>query len=171
MEEVAMRRWAAWSLGVAVVVGGCGDSTGPGESGTFEAHVRGEVSADVVGRAQFGSHRGEGFGLVMSPEDASHWIGIGNRNEGRPAVGTYPLTRPTSDAQFYAAYMHQSAAGLVGFTSISGEMVITTSTESLLEGTFVFTARGTLTGDPENQREVIVEGTFAARCDRSARCN
>jgi hypothetical protein len=171
MEEVEMRRWAAWSLGMAVVLGGCGDSTGPGADGTFEAHVRGEVSAEVVGRAAFGSHRGEGFGLVMVPEDASHWIGIGNRREGRPAVGTYPLTPPTSDAQFYAAYMYQTAAGLAGFTSVSGEMVITTSTETLLEGTFVFTARGTLTGDPENQREVVVEGWFSAGCDRSGRCN
>lgn len=166
-----MSRWGAWSLAVAVLVGGCGDGTGPGATGTFEATVRGEFSEDVEGRAQFGSHRGEGFGLVMTPDDASHWIGIGNRNEGRPAVGTYPFAAPTSLTEYYAAYMHQSVSGVAAFTSVSGEMVVTTSTSSLLEGTFVFTGRGTLVGDPENERQVIVEGTFSASCDRSARCD
>jgi hypothetical protein len=166
-----MRRWAAWSLGIAVAVGGCADSTGPGVTGTFEAAVRGEFSEDVMGGAQFGSYRAEGFGLVMTPEGGAHYFGIGNRTEGRPAVGTYALTPPTSDAEFYAAYMRATPQGMAAFTSVSGQMVITLSTSERLEGTFQYTARGTLAGDPGTLREVTVEGTFSASCDRSASCD
>jgi hypothetical protein len=166
-----MTRFAAWPLALAMLVSACGDSTEPVPTGTFEATVTGEFFEELSGRAQFGYFQGEGFGLVMTVE-GSHWIGLGARAEARPPAGTYEIQVPSDEAPMFAAFMHfDPNSGLSAFTSISGEAEITRSTPELMEGSFIFTARGSLPGAPDFILQVTVEGTFSASCNRDGRCN
>jgi hypothetical protein len=161
-----------WPLAAALAafpILGCGDSTGPGAEGTFEVRLGGEFSEDLDGTAEFGIFVNEGFGLSMTPSQVGHLLGLGHREEARPAVGTFTIGSPNEEGVFFALYMRQTPQGLATFLSREGELEITSSTESRLEGAFWFTARGTLPGEP-GEREVLVEATFSASCASGARC-
>jgi hypothetical protein len=150
---------------------GCGDPTEPPVAGTFEAVVSGEYSLDLEGSASFGIFPGEGFGLTLQPVTPGQILGFGHRAESRPAVGSYQLADPATEGAFFALFMNQTPQGLATFTTGSGQLVITESSAARLAGSFDLTARGFLAGDPVNEREVRISGTFSASCAAGARCD
>lgn len=170
-----MRTRFVWSylaaaMAAAMVVA-CGESTGPGVEGSFEASVSGEYSLEMDGTAEFGIFSGEGFGLSMVARDGTQTLGFGRRAESRPAVGTYVIEEPDSETEFFALYLRQGPEGLGTFLSRSGEFVITASSATRVEGSFSVRARGFISGQPL-EREVLIEGTFSASCARNAaRCD
>jgi hypothetical protein len=89
--------------------------------------------------AEFGIFTGEGLGLSFRPSEPQRLLGIGHRDEARPAPGTYTIGTP-EEPVFFAVYMHQTNQGLHTFISESGELVITSSTASRLDGSFEFRA-------------------------------
>jgi hypothetical protein len=164
-----MNTWLKGSLVVVVGALACGDGTGPGVSGTFEAVVSGSYSGEMSGEAEFGIFAGEGFGLSMHG-GAGQLFGIGHRTEARPAVGTYEVGDPEEEGIFFALYVRSTPEGVATLVSTEGELEITHSTATRLEGSFAIHARGTVAGDPFEEREVLVEGVFNASCARNARC-
>jgi hypothetical protein len=155
-----------------LAMAGCGDSgTSPGTTGSFQATVSGEFSAELAGAAAFGIYHREGFGVAMQPTDATHLLGVGQHAEARPPVGTYEINDPETASEFFGVYLRDTTQGLWTFTSVSGELNITTSTPSRLEGWFHMAARGYRAGNTSYQGEVEVDGTFSATCAVGARCD
>jgi len=152
-------------LSVAVLACG-GDTTAPEpDPGVFEAAVSGEHSAGLDGEATFGIYSGVGFRLLLTPEGAdTHVIEIGYRPQARPGTGSYPILDPmATELDFTAHYTRQDGDGSATFRSRSGELLITTSEPTRMEGTFTFQATVTLPGSTE-ELEVTVEGAFDAPC-------
>jgi hypothetical protein len=166
-----MRAITAWPLLAALLITACGDGTAPAIEGTFEGSVSGAVSADMAGSAEFGTYTGEGFGLSMQSANPLVVLGIGQRREARPAVGSYPVGQPEEEGVFFAVYMQQTPGGGVSFVSQSGEFTITASSEAELVGSFQFSAVQITPGHVEETQEIWVTGTFQASCARGARCD
>jgi hypothetical protein len=165
-----MRTRFVWPYLAAVMVVACGESTAPVVEGSFEASVTGEFSLEMDGTAEFGIFSGEGFGMSLVARDGTQTLGFGRRAESRPAVSTYVIEEPDSQTEIFALYLRQGPEGLGTFLSRSGEVVITASSATRLEGTFSLRARGFITGQP-SEREVVIEGAFSASCARTAtRC-
>jgi hypothetical protein len=167
-----MMKRIVWPLLAVLAMAGCDDDgTSPGVGGTFQATVTGEISAELAGAAAFGIYAREGFGVAMTPTDVTHLIGLGQHAEDRPPVGTYEITPAEDAAEFFGVYLRETAQGLWAFTSVSGELEITRSTASRVEGTFQLTARGYRAGDTSYQGEVEISGSFSATCAPGARCD
>ena len=151
---------------------GCGgDSLGPGiGSGTLTAS--GTVSASGSGPALFQSVSSGGtslFQLVLAPisQSANTWtLQIANYS-GRLAAGTYSLTAlspssPNPTATFY----YISGGTMQAFNSTSGQLVITSSSRSVVRGTFTFTA----TDPAGGTGTVTAHGSFDAQCAPGTTC-
>jgi hypothetical protein len=135
------------------------------EPGSFQAAVIGGVSAEASGEAVFGIYFDDGFRVTLTADQAPpRTIHIHSRPEGRPGVGTYSIEDPAQTLLgFSARYTQQGDGMVVTFTSRSGELAITESTRTRIEGTFAFRATVRLPGEPD-EREVLVEGAFSATC-------
>jgi hypothetical protein len=135
------------------------------EPGSFQAAVTGGVPAEAAGEAVFGIYFDDGFRVTLTADDAPpRTIHIHSRPEGRPGVGTYFIEDPAQTLLgFSARYTQQGDGMVVTFTSRSGELAITESTRTRIEGTFAFRATVRLPGETD-EREVLVEGAFSAPC-------
>ena len=163
------------ALALALLIGACGDdSTGPGLTGDFTGNVTGDQTKSLRGDAffSFGSIFGEpetGFALLLlegsALGDNDDLIIIGREQEGRPAVGTYPIADqegPPAPSEFVASWFPATGEEIDGqFTSTGGSVTITSSTSRRLRGTFEFEATGTM-GDSPTQLDVTVTGSFDA---------
>jgi hypothetical protein len=159
-----MHRRFVWTMLAVAVALGC-ESTSPADRGTFQASISGELDLQLQGVAEFGVYLGEGFGLHMSPGDGFHLIGIGHDMFARPEVGTYQVYPPDFSQGFHALFLRDTAQGLWGLTSDTGELTITTSTPQRLEGSFNIIVRGFMGGTVPS--ELVMEGTFSAVCART----
>lgn len=165
-----MHKRIIWPLVAALALLGCGDSgTSPQDTGTFEATVSGDYAVELQGAAEFGIYHGEGFGVALAPGDPHHLLGLGHHAQARPAAGTYTVSPPDNAQEFFAMFLRDTPQGLWGLASEEGEVNITTSTASRVEGSFNLVARGFMGGDTPSQ--VQIEGTFSATCARGARCD
>lgn len=170
---MASRGFAA--LALALVVSACRDSTGPGLTGDFSGDVTGDQTKSLEGDAffSFGSVFGEpetGFALLLlegsALGDNDDFIIIGREQEGRPAVGTYPIADQDGTpaaSEFTATWFPATGENVDGqFFSTGGTVTITSSSSRRLRGSFQFDAIGTLDSDPETFLEVTVTGSFDA---------
>ncbi|MFL5630282.1 MAG: DUF6252 family protein [Gemmatimonadaceae bacterium] len=152
---------------------GCGGDglLAPG-LGSGSVTATGAVSASGSGLAVFQSASSGGtslFQIVIAPitQSAAVWeLQIANYT-GRLAVGTYdlsPLSASSSDptANFY----YTSNATMQMFNSTSGQLVITSSSQSEVRGTFTFTATDASGGTGT----VSVQGSFTAQCAPGTVC-
>jgi hypothetical protein len=168
-----LRRLLPLTAGLALSASllACGDPTEPGGDGVFEAQVSGDISLELQGRSMFGVFPGEGFGLSLQPDGASHLLAIARRTEARPAVGTYAMASPDNTGAYYGILIAQGTAGPITFASYEGELVVTASSATRLEGTFSFAARDYMGPNQMGSQEVWVTGSFSAPCSRDARCD
>jgi hypothetical protein len=166
----------ATSAVLSLVTAACGSDSilGPGV-GTGNVSASGAVTTSGSGLALFQSVSGGGSSLFqifvvpvsVGPATIPPWqLQIANYS-GRPGVGTYSLsplsassTNPT--ANFY--YATGSTMDL--YNSVSGELVITSSSPSAIRGTFTFTA----TNVSDGTASVTVNGSFNAPCAPGQTC-
>lgn len=153
---------------------GCGSDgpLGPGFGGTGSVTATGAVSASGNGLALFQSTSSGGaslFQVLVAPlsQTAPTWqLQIANYS-GRPAAGTYALSAlspssPDPTATFY----HANGATMDAYNSVSGQLVITSSSSSSVRGTFTFTATNASGGTGS----VTVQGSFDAQCAPGIPC-
>jgi hypothetical protein len=141
------------------------DGSGGGdgnETGSFSASVAGAVTRTFQGPAVFTSEPGEWAGLALGTPGVNLII-IGRHGHSRPATGTYPINDGGNNG-WYASY-HSDTHPAAFFTG-EGQLQITSSTATRVQGSFTFTAFQW--ADPMVQ--VTLTGTFDARCPVAA-CN
>jgi hypothetical protein len=167
-----MRQTMVASLLLALGVLSCGGDgiTGPG---TGNVSASGAVSASGNGVAIFQSVSINGtnlFQLAVQPAtqtgDAGWQLQIVRYAE-RPVAGTYQLVElSASSSDPTANFVYTSGGNMELFAAVSGELVITSSSSTLIRGTFTFTAESTT----DAARTVTVEGSFAAACPPGTTC-
>jgi hypothetical protein len=143
--------------------------------GTGNVSASGAVATSGSGLALFQSISSGGsslFQVVVVPVSAGQtttpvWqLQIANYS-GRPEVGTYdlsPLSASSTDptANFYYA----TGSTIDSYNSVSGELIITSSSTSAVRGTFSFTATNVSGG----AGTVTVNGSFNAPCAPGMTC-
>ena len=151
---------------------GCGgDSLGPG-IGSGSLTASGAVSASGSGPALFQSISSGGtslFQVALAPlsQSANTWTLQIASYSGRLAAGTYSLTAlspssPNPTATFY----YISGGNMQMFNSTSGQLVISSSSTSVVRGSFTFTA----TDPAGGAGTVTVHGSFDAQCAPGTTC-
>jgi hypothetical protein len=163
---------AALLLTLALV--SCGDSiSGPPGLGTGSVSASGAVSASGHGVAIFQSASVGGtnlFQIVVQPA-AQTGDGVWQlqivRYAERPAVGTYQIVELSSSSTDPTANFYYTTGGTMEmFAAVSGELVVTSSSPTVVRGTFTFTAESTT----NSTRTVTVQGSFAAACPVGTTC-
>jgi hypothetical protein len=156
---------SAAALLLVALTAGCDLSSEFDSAGTFTGTVSGDINATLEGTALFGSFIGGEFSLAMTDPRDQHAIAVA-RNEGRPAVGVFSIAHFEEETGIAAAYARDGAPAAV-FQAEGGEIQITSSSASRLQGTLMFDAVGYLTTDPDTELHVTVTATFDARCVRT----
>lgn len=144
----------------------------PSLGGTGSVTATGAVSTSGSGLALFQSTSSGGASLFqvlvapLSPTAVTWQLQIANYS-GRPAAGTYTLSplspsSPDPTATFYYA----NGASMDAYNSVSGQLVITSSSSSSVRGTFSFTATNASGG----AGSVTVQGSFNAECAPGLPC-
>jgi len=149
------------------------DGDGITSPGTGNVSASGAVSASGNGVAIFQSISIGGtnvFQIAVQPAtqtDDDVWQLQIVRYAARPPVGTYQLVELSSSSSDPTAnFVYMSGGTMELFTAVSGELVITSSSSSVVRGTFTFTAESTT----NSARSVTVEGSFAAMCPPGTTC-
>jgi hypothetical protein len=158
---------------ILIAAPGCGggDSFGPGMgSGTLT--VSGAVSASGSGPALFQSVSSGGttlFQIALAPvtQSANTWALQIASYSGRPAAGTYSLgalspSSPNPTATFY----YITGSTIEAFNSSTGQLLVTSSSASVVRGTFTFSA----TDPAGGAGSVTVHGSFDAECAPGTTC-
>jgi hypothetical protein len=148
-------------------------STGPRSTSAqfrFFGKVRGDVSADASGPAE--------FGLVASGDDAppAFVVSLGGRGEqsaimfthrsGAPlAVGRYRISERDGSNEVLALVVTGPPTNPSGvFRGRSGWLVVTASSDRQLTGHFELDAIGFRAAEPEREDQAVnVSGSFSAR--------
>ena len=154
---------------------GCnGDAPLAPGAGTGSLTSTGAVSVSASGIAIFQSVSSGGaslFQVVIAPvtQSANIWtLQIANYT-GRLAPGTYnllPLSGSSTNPTATLSYITGGASGTSQlFNSTSGQLVITASSQSEVDGTFSFPAT-----DLGGTSSVTVNGSFKARCAPGTVC-
>ncbi len=150
--------------------------SGHGGSATFV--IDGALSGEMTGVADFKPFEMSGIHTwninILDQGPVSYTISIGQTGSepiARPEPGTYTLgidnpINPSGDiyTTSYAHYGESQATQdsyAVGLDNTSGVMVITTSTDNLIEGTFEFSA-ARFDDDGNIQTINVAEGEFSA---------
>ncbi len=153
----------------------CGgdEALGPARDGTGNVSASGAVSTSGQGAALFQSVSISGtslFQIAVQPATAPSggvWQLQIVRYAERPTVGTYQLAELSSSSLDPTANFYYTVAGTMEmFTATSGEMVITSSSATVVRGTFSFTAESSA----NSARTVTVQGSFAALCPSAMTC-
>ena len=157
---------------LSVTAAGCGgDSLGPG-IGSGSLTASGAVSASGSGPALFQSMSSGGtslFQVALAPlsQSANTWTLQIASYSGRPAAGTYSLTALSSSSPNpTATFYYISSGNMQMFNSTSGQLVISSSSPSVVRGTFTFTA----TDPAGGSGTVSVHGSFDAQCAPGTTC-
>ena len=149
------------------------DSTGPSGNDLGEAsfEISGAIEGQKEGFANFRAFEMSGVNtwdiLIIDEPPRSFEISFSqvslNESISRPSTGTYKLGLG-SDSDFTASYTDGSLASpdsyLATFGEYGGTLVITSSSDDKIEGTFEFNA---VNLDEENGEEIIItNGQFRA---------
>jgi hypothetical protein len=131
-------------------------------AGSYTASVTGAVTRNIQGPAVFTSRPGD-LGAVGLGTPGGNMILISRYGSGRPGTGTYAITDGANNG-WHASY--HSDTHPAAFFSGEGQLKITSSTPTRVQGSFSFTAFQW--ADPAVQ--VTLTGTFNASCPATA-CN
>jgi hypothetical protein len=171
MQLIHPKHIALALLSLAAVACGGDGPLAPGV-GTGSVTASGAVSASGTGLAVFQSVSSGGtslFQIVVAPvsQTATTWqLQIVNYS-GRPAAGTYNLTALSASSTNPTANFYYTSAGTIQqFNSVSGQLVITSSTTSAVRGTFTFTG----TNPAASASSVTAQGSFDAQCAPGTTC-
>jgi hypothetical protein len=163
-----MKTRSASALLLAVVVAGCELSTEP-SLGDFTGSVTGGHTATLVGRSLFASSHDGQFVITMNDPNGSQAIAVG-RFTGRPGVGTYQIELNDPDVDvtlgFIGVYAQDGEPSIV-LRSTSGQIQITASSSSRIQGSLTFEAVGFFEVDPETEVTATVMAEFDATCIRT----
>ena len=172
--QIARRAMAAATCALLSFAAGCGSDNplGPG-LGSATVSATGAVSASGTGAALFQSASSGGtslFQIVIAPLSQSAnstWqVQIANYS-GRLAAGTYNLSElSASSTDPTATFYYVSGGNIQMFNSTSGQLVISSSSTSVVSGTFTFTATDVDTGTGT----VTAQGSFSAQCAPGIGC-
>jgi hypothetical protein len=163
-------------LALAVLTA-CGDKkspTGPGTgtgAGTFTATVAGDVTLNMSGQALFwqetvGSATEWGLVLVPSLDNVTQIIELWREAGGRPGTGTFAIANmdeagPSAIAGVFYAELGTDHAAFFGSTG--GQLTISQSSTSRMQGSFSMTAEGFIaTGSAVEEGAVTVTAQFDA---------
>jgi hypothetical protein len=174
----SQRRRAALALAASAFLSlaatGCGSDgvLAPGV-GTGSVTTSGAVSTSGSGLALFQSISSGGTSLFqvmvvpVSQTSAPIWqLQIVNYS-GRPAAGTYNLSPLSASSTDPTANFYYTTGGTMdSYNSISGELVITSSSSSAVRGSFTFTATNAAGGTGS----LTVSGSFNAQCAPGMTC-
>ena len=166
---------------LGLVASGCGDDgTSPEEeldSASFTATVSGALSRSFSGVATFSAgtdpETGESAWVLYlstggnNPTAATDLIwfaGIGAPSEGTKSVTDLAETGdlPEGGVGGFVFVTDQSAGTIGTFLSQSGELRINSLSASRMDGTFTFTADGTIASQPPVEGSITVQGSFQA---------
>ena len=160
------------TMSVTGIACGSDGPLGPGFGGTGTVTATGAVSASGSGLALFQSTSSGGtslFQILVAPlsQTGVTWQLQIAHYSGRPPAGTYTLSplspsSPDPTATFYYA----NGASIDAYNSVSGQLVITSSSSSSVRGTFSFTATNASGG----AGSVSVQGSFNAECAPGLPC-
>ncbi len=146
--------------------------------GSFEAEVGEPVATSLSGRAFFGTFLEPGSGregvLIQLLTGGERGISFTGRMAGIPQVGTYLIKqlRDTSTLagirmnEFYALYVHGGGSEFsMYFSSQSGSLTVSESSDNFIAGSFDFLAVGlrTQSSGMVDSVQVTVSGLFRAK--------
>ncbi len=165
------RRLALTVMAVAMVAACGGEPTAPRPQGSFQASVTGDLSLSLSGEAVFGTQEESGFIIAMERGNVggsnADLVMIGRDSPDRPAPGTYDIVDAACGSctaeDFSGLYLHQLTVLDLGlYLSGSGTLIIDTSTDDRVTGSFSFTATAFILSGDVTAEDVALEGTFAA---------
>ena len=149
------------------------DPGGHGGSASFT--IEGDHAGEYTGIADFRAFEMAGVYtwdiLIMNQDPITYNLSFaqtGGEPIDRPEVGTYELGISQSDDVYLTSFSYyeetpfQGQDYLVGVGQTSGTLVITTSSESLMEGTFSFTAIHYDDEGMEGGSIEVTDGEFSA---------
>ena len=133
-----------------LLVAGCGDSTGPKTtSGNFSGTLTGDLTGTRSGKA-VSSTTGDGFVVVLAGANASDFS-FSLFFDARPTPGTYTINEDV----FGGISVND---GDDEYDAYEGTVTITTSTTTVVSGTFDVTMESIYTGET-----VTFKGSFSAK--------
>jgi hypothetical protein len=163
-------------LALAVLTA-CGDKkspTGPGTgtgAGTFTATIAGDVSLTMTGQAFFwqetvGAATEWGLILIPSTSNVSQVIELWRESGGRPGTGTFSIANIDEagpSAIVAVVYVELGAESAAYFGSTAGQISISQSSTSRMQGSFNMTAEGFIvTGSNMEEAAITVTAQFDA---------
>ncbi|MGF1671772.1 MAG: hypothetical protein ACFCU6_15105 [Balneolaceae bacterium] len=155
-------------LTVLIILNACGSNSGEDvpDFGMFEAVVSGEFNQEFSGVAIFGVQQlgpptGNIFVLSMNStgsNDVVFAVNVALSTENRPQNGSTALGELNSGAHGEFVFFNPGESQQ-NFRSVSGQLIITSSSSENLEGEVSFNAIYS-----NNDTEVNVQATFNATC-------
>lgn len=158
-------RGTAALLTAVALLSSCGGGTEPEDRGFYRATITGSVNETVEGPAEFTSIAGNWIVGMLPPDLGDGWDIFLTGTGPRPPAGTIlsldsrnPAT-PMSPTEAIADVSRTRGNVFDFWIAISGQIHITTSSESRLAGTFELSAQPHLFDGPG---PITVRGTFDA---------
>ncbi len=148
----------------------------------FNAIISGDITAHLQGRASFGTFTDPVTGLtatiiIMTPSNDSHkGINISGLTVSQIEERSYPIIvhfpgdpfRSINRNEFTASYRHDEDRYSETFQSQIGELSFSSSSESMLQGSFLFDAIGYRISNNDNHSYdttevfISIEGNFTS---------
>lgn len=173
-----MKRLYLSAISAAVFLAACGGdkSTGPGDGGgnsaAFEATVSGDMEGAINGGASFAEYQdpatGNVFELGFSETGGTGRIVLA-RNGSRPGNGAHTVADIYNGGDpavgDFVAFMYDGDANNPDalFFSTGGTVTVSSSSSSIVKGTFQFDCIGVQSADPNTEISLSVSGTFTAK--------
>ena len=140
------------------------------EPSSFLAEMHGDLHVSPRGEARFGVVEGRDgrpsvFTLSLGADGADGSVLFTRTNGARLFPGTYAIGgRDDGSDEIRALVMTGTATRPTGvFRGHSGYLIITSTTDNVIQGRFQFDATGFLASDPENEsRPMKATGMFTA---------
>lgn len=137
------------------------DSTGPDAQGSYDLEVTGAFTETAEGPAWFGSDVNEDgdpvFVLMFGDDTSRHLVIAGREGASRPDVGTFAI----EEGGWELLHVVSDDDELLGmFYATEGEITITSSSSSRIQGTIEFVATELL-GETEVTGSVTFDAVLA----------
>lgn len=174
-------RWMTLAATAVLTLAACGGDgnggTGPGNGGggataSFSATVSGDVQGTVKGDARYGLATDPDLGSVFGVEMSEGGTGGGliqliHLGTGIPGTGSYSISdavngTPADGDWVAVAYDADNGQLTAVFVATGGTVKVTRASGGTYEGTFDFSATGTVMSDPSTPLTVGVTGKFKA---------
>jgi hypothetical protein len=140
----------------------------PSEASSYRAELHGDLHA-TRGTARFGAVGGDGaqavFTLSLGADGTNGSVLFTRMNGARLVPGTYAISDRNDDSdEIRALVMTGTASHATGvFRGQSGYLIVTSATDSVIQGRFQVDAKGFLASNPADEsRPMQATGMFTA---------